>query len=83
MTHPYAGAPPRRLWRKAVAALAADTDPAEGFALRIGPQDKVVTAGSCFAQHISRRLHEGGFRFLVTETAHPILPSTPRASCCS
>ncbi len=74
MTHPYAAAAPRRLWRKAVAAPGFDTDPAVDFPFRIAPDDKVVAAGSCFAQHISRRLQEGGFTFLVTEPAHPILP---------
>lgn len=32
-----------------------------------------MTIGSCFAQHISRRLKEEKYNFLVTETAHPIL----------
>jgi hypothetical protein len=31
----------------------------------------VVTAGSCFAQHISRALREQGFGFLVTEAFAP------------
>jgi hypothetical protein len=30
--------------------------------------DVIATAGSCFAQHISRTLVEQGFRYLVTET---------------
>ena len=75
MTHPYAGAAPHRLWRKAVTAPGEATDPVVGFPFRLGPQDKVVAAGSCFAQHVSRRLRDGGFSFLVTETAHPILPA--------
>jgi hypothetical protein len=74
MTHPYSGAAPHRLWRKAVAAAGPDTDPVVGFPFRLRPQDKVVAAGSCFAQHVARRLRDGGFTFLVTETAHPILP---------
>ena len=75
MSHPYLGAAPHRLWRKAVAAPARDTDPVVDFPFRIGPGDKVCTAGSCFAQHISARLRDGGFTFLVTESAHPILPA--------
>jgi hypothetical protein len=74
MTHPYLGAAPHRLWRKAVAQPAAETDPVIDFPFQIGPEDKVCTAGSCFAQHISQRLRESGFAFLVTESAHPILP---------
>ena len=75
MTHPYSGAAPHRLWRKAVSAPGDATDPVADFPFRLRPQDKVVAAGSCFAQHVSRRLQAGGFTFLVTETAHPILPA--------
>lgn len=73
--HPYANVPAERVWRRAVAAPAAvDVDPVVRFPFRIGAQDKVVSAGSCFAQHVSRKLREAGFNFLVTEAAHPILP---------
>ncbi len=41
---------------------------------RIGPSDRIVTAGSCFAQHIARALNTSGYHFLITETAHPLLP---------
>ena len=75
MTHPYSGAAPHRLWRKAVSAQSDSTDPVVDFPFRLQPLDKVVAAGSCFAQHVSRRLQDGGFTFLVTETAHPILPA--------
>jgi hypothetical protein len=33
----------------------------------------VVTAGSCFAQHVARYLAKTGFNFLVTERPHPLL----------
>ncbi|TCZ65580.1 GSCFA domain-containing protein [Roseicella aquatilis] len=33
----------------------------------IAPGDAVATAGSCFAQHLSRSLAAQGFRYLVTE----------------
>ena len=75
MTHPYVSAAPHRLWRKAVGAAGAATDPVVDFPFRLQRQDKVVAAGSCFAQHVARRLQAGGFTFLVTETAHPILPA--------
>ena len=42
---------------------------------RIGPSDKVATAGSCFAQHIARHLKSSGFTYLVTERAHPLINS--------
>lgn len=39
----------------------------------------MVTAGSCFAQHLARRLDAAGFRHHVTEPGHPILPPQIRA----
>lgn len=74
MTHPYADAPDYRRWRQAMAAPAgSDVDPAVHFPLKVAKTDKIVAAGSCFAQHISRHLREKGFNFLVTEPAHPLL----------
>jgi hypothetical protein len=70
--HPYADAAPYRKWRQ---AMAADVDPMVAAPFRITPEDRVVTAGSCFAQHIARRLRDSGFTFLVTEPAHPLLPA--------
>ena len=74
MTHPYADAPGYRRWRQAMAAPAAsEVDPVVTFPFQMTKTDKVVAAGSCFAQHISRHLREQGFNFLVTEPAHPLL----------
>jgi hypothetical protein len=73
-THPYADAAPWRLWRRAVAAPAPqDVDPVVDFPFRITPQSRVVTAGSCFAQHIARHLRQSGYCYHVTEAAHPLL----------
>jgi hypothetical protein len=73
--HPYLHAAPYRKWRQAVGQTAPGAiDPAVGLKFRIAAGDRVVTAGSCFAQHISRSLRQHGFSFLVTETAHPLLP---------
>ena len=74
--HPYRTLPASAFWRKAVAGMAVrDVDPVGDVGFKIKPTDRVATAGSCFAQHIARYLREGGFRFLVTETAHPIVPA--------
>lgn len=68
--HPYRGLPPERFWRSAVAERAADSvDPVLGARFRIEPATAVATAGSCFAQHIARRLDQRGFHFLRTEPA--------------
>jgi hypothetical protein len=66
--HPYADLPPSSFWKRAVASVPADSlDPVLAPAFRIRPRDKVATAGSCFAQHISKRLRSSGYSFLVTE----------------
>ncbi|RDI98729.1 GSCFA domain-containing protein [Dyella solisilvae] len=50
-----------------------EIDPVSPPAFRIGPQTRVVTAGSCFAQHLSRYLQKFGFGCFETEPAHPLL----------
>lgn len=42
-------------------------DPVVSPSFRIDPEDAVVTAGSCFAQHVARFLAANGFNFFVTE----------------
>ncbi|MDE1173226.1 MAG: GSCFA domain-containing protein [Parvibaculaceae bacterium] len=75
MTHPYTNAPDYRRWRRAVGDVApAAVDPVVSLPFKIMQADKIVTAGSCFAQHIARHLRDNGFSFLVTEPAHPVLP---------
>lgn len=69
MTSPYASLPGRAFWRPAVAdrhySLLSEltTDPF----FREG--DRIATAGSCFAQHIGRRLRERGSGYLDYEQA--------------
>jgi len=76
MKHPYADAPAYRRWSRAVAAVPpADVDPVVSMPFRISPSEQIVTAGSCFAQHIARHLRQNGFGFLVTEAAHPLVPA--------
>ncbi|SDZ13409.1 GSCFA domain-containing protein [Nitrosomonas sp. Nm33] len=73
MTHPYKSLPDSAYWRRAVASvLPANVDPVMTVPFRISPQDRVATAGSCFAQHIARYLRNNGFNFFVTEEAHPL-----------
>jgi hypothetical protein len=76
MTHPYADAADHRLWRRAVGNRGTQTDPVVEMPFRIAPNDRMVSAGSCFSQHISRRLKESGYNFLITEPAHPIVSPT-------
>ncbi|MCM2563661.1 GSCFA domain-containing protein [Lutimaribacter sp. EGI FJ00015] len=74
MSNPYETLGPEAYWRPAVAA-------AGPFGLtglwspkyRVRPQDRIVTAGSCFAQHIGRALSERGFQWYDAEPAPPFV----------
>jgi hypothetical protein len=71
-SHPYLGRPDYCFWRRAVAELPVqEVDPVVSAKFRVTKSDKVVTAGSCFAQHIARHLKASGFNFYITETPHP------------
>jgi hypothetical protein len=80
MSHPYKSLPDKAFWKPAIAAPAAgDVDPVGVFDLRITPETKVATAGSCFAQHIARYLRDSGYNYFVAEPGHPIVPASIRA----
>lgn len=81
MMHPYRDAPDYRWWRTMANTPAADVDPVIAWPFTISRSDRIVTAGSCFAQHMSRHLQACGFTHLVTEPAHPILPEDTAAAC--
>lgn len=72
--HPYQSQPDRAFWRRAVAAPATeDVDPVGPLPFALSREDAVMTAGSCFAQHIARYLRGAGFNALLTEPPHPIV----------
>lgn len=67
---PYASLPAKHFWRQAVANVSpGQVDPVDAPAFRIDLQTIVATAGSCFAQHISRQLKKRGFNHLLAEPA--------------
>lgn len=71
--HPYVGLPNRQFWKNDPGiANHADFDPVSDAPFRISTEDKIVTAGSCFAQHLARNLSESGYNHFITEPAHPI-----------
>lgn len=71
--HPYATCPYRDIsraaqWRYAMSQIPnADIDPHIGAPYKITAQTKIATAGSCFAQNISRRLAKSGYSYLIAE----------------
>lgn len=68
--NPYKNADSRQFWKSSVASVEVGAlDPVFTTKLAIGKQDKVATAGSCFAQHIARTLSKSGFDYYVPESA--------------
>lgn len=66
--NPYAGLPAHQRWKLAVAKPdPGNLDPMVSCDFTIGRDDRVATAGSCFAQHISRALTENGYHFYNVE----------------
>lgn len=79
--HPYENLEDRAYWRSGVAVpgiagLSALYRPK----FPIKPRHRIVTAGSCFAQHIARSLAERGFGFRDYEPAPALLPEDQRAA---
>src|ERR1700722_1614849 len=73
--HPYRQLPPYCFWRTSIAEVApAQVDPVVSGKCRIDRTDRIVTAGSCFAQYIGRVLQENGFAYSVVESVHPMFP---------
>ena len=77
MLNPYSALCDFAFWRRAVGGVPWDeVDPVSEVPFHIARTDRVATAGSCFAQHISRTLVADGFCYLVTESG----PLTPAAA---
>jgi hypothetical protein len=77
--NPYRSLPDHRFWRKAIANVPSFAiDPMVEAPFAIAPQDKVATAGSCFAQHIAKALQASGFSYFVWESGPADLPEDER-----
>lgn len=73
--HPYRGRPDYQFWKRGGGfEHPEDFDPVTDPSFTITRDDSVVTAGSCFAQHVARHLSQAGFNVLITEHAHPLIP---------
>ena len=77
--HPYKNLPDSAFWREAV-SLRNPTDIAEIYQpkFQIRQNQKIATAGSCFAQHFSKALKKRKCIFLDEEPAPDILPEALR-----
>lgn len=74
MRCPYHQLPPSSFWDRMVAGHGADDiDPHLPSKLKISRETRVSSAGSCFAQHISRALAERGYNYVIAEKAPDFL----------
>jgi hypothetical protein len=66
--NPYANLPDFHFWRRVVEGVSPEeVDPVISPRWQIAKSDKLATAGSCFAQHLSRTLSNKGFNYFVAE----------------
>ncbi|MBW6424606.1 GSCFA domain-containing protein [Rhizobium sp. XQZ8] len=71
--HPYVDLPDYQFWKKSFGSSSiGGLDPVSSTRFTIGSEDKVVAAGSCFAQHVARHIQMRGFNFHQTEKAHSL-----------
>ena len=76
MKHPYIGLPTYQFWKNEAGVQDWNLlDPVSASPFLISTSDRIVTAGSCFAQHVARFMSGSGFNHYITEEAHPIIPS--------
>lgn len=66
--NPYKGCPSFQFWHKSVAVSGLlEKESMITSELKITPSTPIATAGSCFAQHVSRALTLNGFNFVSVE----------------
>jgi hypothetical protein len=76
-SHPYRTAPERAFWARSVSA---GFDPAGMLAPGsplLRKDDRIVSAGSCFAANIVPALEKAGFTYLRAEPMHPAFADLP------
>ncbi|OYU33840.1 MAG: hypothetical protein CFE35_17645 [Novosphingobium sp. PASSN1] len=67
--HPYRGRPERSFWKPAISERhIADLD-SLSQPIPFDPDDRIATAGSCFAQHIGHHLAQRGCNYMDLEPA--------------
>ncbi|MEM7792297.1 MAG: GSCFA domain-containing protein [Verrucomicrobiota bacterium] len=74
MENPYSGLKNDAFWRTGVADDFAPLEAIYTKKFHLNPKDKIAAAGSCFAQHISRRLRSEGFNVLDKEPPPHLMP---------
>lgn len=74
MIHPYLGLPDYQFWMKEKGIFnPEELDPVTPPPFKVRAKDKIVSAGSCFAQNISIHCKKYGFNYHYTEKGHSII----------
>lgn len=67
-TNPYKSLPNSSFWKRSISTVDFDKiDPVTNVKFKIEQQDLVATAGSCFAQHISKTIAKEGYNYYIAE----------------
>ena len=74
-THPYRGLPDRAYWRRSVSRTTGPIGLTGASLFR--DDDRVMSAGSCFASNLVPWLLEAGITYVRTEPPHPSLEQLP------
>lgn len=79
MANPYESLPERNFWRSAVGSLNPfDIHDLHTPKFGISREDVFATAGSCFAQHISRAIVDNGIEWIDAEPPPPGFPDAKK-----
>ncbi len=74
MNHPYKDKPASAFWSSGVAKpMPRDVDPVLNAKFQIDKKSRIATAGSCFAQNISRVLIANGYNYRFFEPSPPMI----------
>jgi hypothetical protein len=68
MTSPFSGLPDDCFWRRYIGGGLRAKKPL----FRLNPQEKIMTAGSCFARRVAAYLMSQGCNVLIKEDLHPL-----------
>lgn len=72
MSNPYHGRPDYTYWKRSISDVDPnDIDLVTSVPFQIGRDERVATAGSCFAQHIAQTLQRQGFNYFRAEAYDP------------
>lgn len=75
--HPYKGLPARSFWRSSVAPEFITEKLVDGIEPLLHPEDRIMSAGSCFAANMIPWLEGSGFTYVRTEVPPPALSLLP------